>query len=112
MMKTLNIKKLLITIAIGLVSLNPAQASKTWGDSDCGEWVSESKSNASMRTWLAGFMTGLGAMHELRGNTDNPLSKINSAQQMFLWMDNFCQKNPLKTVSVGGVDLFFELIKK
>ena len=112
MMKTLNIKKLLVTIAIGLVSLNPAQASTTWGASDCGEWVSESKSNISMRTWLLGFMTGLGAMHELSGKTDNPLSKINSVQQIFLWMDNYCQKNPLKTVSLGGVDLFFELIKK
>jgi hypothetical protein len=110
--KRLNIKNLLIAGVTGLIFLNHASASTTWGASDCGEWVAESKSNASMRGWLLGFMTGLGAMHEITGKTDNPLSKLNSGQQIYLWMDNYCQRNPLKTISLGGVDLFYELVKK
>lgn len=111
-MKTLKIKNLLLATAISLVFANLAHAYTTYGAYDCGEWVSESKSNASMRTWLLGFMSGLSAMHELNDKNDNPLNKINSSKQIYVWMDNFCQKNPLKTLSSAGVDLFIELIKK
>jgi hypothetical protein len=111
-MKTLKSKKVLGGIALVMVCLNPAQASTTWGASDCGEWVNQSKVSPSMRTWLYGFMTGLGAMNELNGSKDDPLKKLNSADQITVWMDNFCQKNPLKTVAGGGVTLFYELQKK
>lgn len=111
-MTILKIKKLLLVTAISLIFVNQAQAYATYGASDCGEWVTESKSNASMRTWLLGFMSGLSAIHELSGRNDDPLNKINSAKQIYVWMDNFCQKNPLRTVSSGGVDLFIELMKK
>ena len=111
-MKTLKIRNFLIAIFLGVVFLIPVQASTTWGSSDCGQWVAESKSSASMRAWLLGYMSGLGAMHELNDRTDDPMSKINSAQQLYLWMDNFCQKHPLRTVGSGGVDLFLELMKK
>jgi hypothetical protein len=39
-------------------------------------------------------------------------SHINSANQVFLWMDNYCKTNPLKTVGDGGWVLFKELRKK
>jgi len=111
-MKALKSKKILSGIALVMVFLNPVQASTTWGVSDCGEWVNKSKNTPSMRTWLLGFMTGLGVMHELNEKTDDPLKKLNSAEQMYVWMDNFCQKNPLKTVTLGGVNLFLELRNK
>ena len=111
-MKLLRIKNLLLATAVSLSVVNQAHAYMTYGAYDCGEWVTESKSTGSIRTWLLGFMTGLNAMHELNGRNDDPLNKINSAKQIYVWMDNFCQKNPLKTVSSGGVDLFIELMKK
>jgi len=111
-MKTLKIKHLLLATAISLVFVNQAHAYTTYGSYDCGEWVTESKSTGPMRSWLLGFMTGLNAMYDLSGRNDDPLSKINSAKQIYVWMDNFCQKNPLKTVTSGGVDLFIELMKK
>lgn len=39
----------------------------------------------------------------------DPLAKLNSDDQAYVWMDNFCQKNPLKNLSEGAVILFFEL---
>ena len=111
-MNTLKIKNFFIAIVLGLVFINHVQAASVWGQSDCGEWVNTSKSNLTVKAWLLGYMSGIGVMHELNDSTDNPLGKIKSAQQIYVWMDNFCQKNPLKTVSDAGVELFIELRKK
>ena len=112
-MRQLNVKKLLIAIAFGLVFLNTALAGTTFGVTDCGRWVTESKSTRiSAKTWLLGYLTGLGAMHEVNNRNDDPMKKINSSDQIFLWMDNYCQKNPLKDVADGGFQLFMELMKK
>lgn len=111
-MNTLKSKNLLVAIALSLVFVNQAHASTGFGSYDCGEWVVDSKSNNSMRSWLLGYMSGLATMHELNDRNDDPLGKINSAKQIYIWMDNFCQKNPLKKISSGGVELFLELMKK
>jgi hypothetical protein len=79
------------------------------GNSDCGEWVATSKTNPAMRAWLLGFMSGVNA--GLSNPKNDRLSKINSAAQIFLWMDNYCAKNPLKSVHEGGNELFRELGK-
>jgi hypothetical protein len=78
--------------------------------SDCGQWVSISKSNSSLRAWLLGYLSGLNSGQEV--TKSDPLDKINSSQQIFLWMDNFCQKNPLKNVQEGANTLYFELLIK
>jgi hypothetical protein len=41
----------------------------------------------------------------------DPLATI-SAQQIYLWMDNYCRANPLKTVDEGGILLYEEILKK
>jgi hypothetical protein len=111
-MNILKIKNFFIAIILGLVFLNPVKASSVWGESDCGEWVNTPKSNLTVKAWLLGFMSGLGVMYELKDATENPMGKIKSAQQIYVWMDNFCQKNPLKTVSDGGIELLIELRTK
>ena len=109
-MKTLKIKNLSIAIIFNLFVLNPASAVITFGIPDCGQWVNSK--NETRKAWLLGYMSGLSVMHELNDSKDDPLKKINSAQQIFLWMDNYCQNNPLKDVSDGGGALFIELMKK
>ena len=42
----------------------------------------------------------------------DPLDALNSADQAYLWMDNWCKANPLKKVSEGAVSLFIELMDK
>ena len=113
-MKTLKIKNLFVVFVLELLLIQPAtsQIATNFGVSDCGQWVANSKSNQTIRSWLLGFLSGVNA--GLGSSRNDPLGKINSAEQIFLWMDNFCQKNPLKTVQDGGNALYLELslIKK
>lgn len=111
--------KLLTALLAMVVSTSVFAVQKTTvGAVDCGEWIarkgdsngsnipnhfSETRANA----WLVGFMTGLN-FSEREGD---PLKKA-SAAQIFLWMDNFCKANPLKTVVDGGQILMMELEKK
>jgi hypothetical protein len=86
-------------------SVSQAQLVNVYGVVDCGVWVQEKR--APDRAWLLGFMSGLN--FDVVGN---PLSKINSVQQIFLWMDNYCMKNPLGNLVVGGRELLDELKKR
>ncbi len=81
-----------------------------FGRSDCGQWVAHSKSDLKMKAWLLGFISGLSSGIGRLGS--DPLDKINSTEQIYLWMDNYCAKNPLKNVADGGNSLFYELTVK
>lgn len=85
-------------------------AETVFGSKDCGEWI-RSPTDAK-RQWLIGYMSGLSIMHTLNDRKSDPLEKINSADQIYLWMDNYCRKNPLNRVTLGGVELFLELMGK
>jgi hypothetical protein len=56
-----------------------------------------------------GYISGLNIGDEKARNT---LKNISSADQIFLWMDNYCKANPLKDVSYGAETLMEELRKK
>lgn len=87
-----------------------ASAVSAFGIPDCGEWVQQQ--TQSRKSWLLGFISGLGsALHGRLGYKDDPLSNLNSADQAYLWMANYCRANPLKTVMDGAHDLFNELNK-
>ena len=89
--------------------MNTGYAYTTFGVRDCGQWLS-AKTEAR-KAWVVGYMTGLNAMHWLnKSKPPDPLGKINSVEQIYIWMDNYCQKNPLKETSDGGIALFIELM--
>jgi hypothetical protein len=105
-----NIKKLIISSLL-FISLSPPLFAeiRTFGVVDCGQWLNDK--TPSRKTWVLGYLTGVNAMHN--ATTDkNPLGKINSADQIYVWIDNYCQKNPLKSVDDAAANLFFELLKK
>jgi len=103
--------KLFLTVMLNCCFCLPAVSQiTTIGAKDCGQWVANSKSDPSMKWWLLGFMSGLSSGIEDVKN--DPLQKITSTAQIFLWMDNYCAKNPLKNVSNGGNILFYELSGK
>ena len=103
--------KLVITMLFLACHLGQPVFSQTrFGDIDCGAWLN--KKGLPERAWLIGYLTGLNTMHDLNKNSDNPLNKVNSAEQIYVWMDNYCQKNPLNTIGDGGIQLFIELMKK
>ena len=74
-----------------------------FGNPDCGQYINGNRSQD--KTWLLGFLSGL--------NTDpraqDTLSRLNSSQQAYLFVDNYCRKNPLKSLSDAGIALFGEL---
>ena len=84
-----------------------AKTVESRGDRSCGVWITEGKAGTSARViteaWLVGFLTGLvvaTGIDALRG-TDN--------ESLYLWMDNFCQREPLKNIAHGGAELFNKL---
>lgn len=110
-MKTTINKKLTIALTTFVLLTQPAISQiSIIGGSDCGQWVAKSKSDFAMKTWLLGYMSGVSA--GVSTSQNDSLKKINSSAQIFLWMDNFCTKNPLKSVQDGGNELFLELIAK
>jgi hypothetical protein len=78
------------------------------GNYDCGVWV---KNNSVIhKAWLMGYLSGSNS--KVAKHSYDPLGKLQSADQAFVWMDNFCQKNPLETVGSGADKLFRELESK
>ncbi len=80
------------------------------GSRSCGDWVStrpvRSIETIAVETWLVGYLSGLaiGTNKDFIKGTDNP--------SIFLWVDNYCRANPLKSLGDAGTDLYFELIKQ
>lgn len=115
----MRISSLLGCLTVAAVLLSPhAQAYTLFGGPDCGKWVNTP--SAQYKTWLMGFMSGQNAQHvgyrdvikDPYFQAKDPLDQVSSAEQLFLWMDNYCRANPLKTVADGGVALFAELVAK
>jgi hypothetical protein len=94
-------------VLLMLITTNTHGAT-SFGTPDCGQWFSEN-TKAPAKIWLIGYLSGINALKAIPGA--DPLDRINSAEQVFLWMDKWCQANPLKTVYIGGQDLYLELAK-
>lgn len=101
-------KKIIAVLAFGLMLSGVASAVEIRGGPSCGKWLSDSDLTFKHgnQMWLLGYLSGISLVLEkdsLKG-TDNP--------SIFLWMDNFCKANPLKSVADGAQDLFLELVKQ
>ena len=82
-----------------------AETVTMFGGPDCGQWLSRTDTR---KAWVLGFMSGINSV--VANKNLDPLDKINSANQIFVWMDNYCRNNPLKTASDGGQILYKELL--
>ena len=80
-----------------------------FGVPDCGQWVN--RKSAPDQAWLLGFLGGLN-WASVNKDGANALKNVNSADQIFVWMTNYCQKNPMSSLSEGGFLLFEELVIK
>lgn len=100
--------------AIGIVlllshSLSFGAVSTHFGDYDCGEWFTK---RTVAKAWLLGYLSGIKTKWQMRKKRYDPLSNLNSADQAYLWIDNYCKANPLKQLSAAGQLLYLELQKK
>jgi len=89
-------------------------ASAEWvrGDPDCAIWV-KPESNArelENRAWLIGFLSGVNmgfsiASSATVGQRSAEFSFDGTNEKIFLWMDNYCRKNPLSSAMYGVGEL-------
>jgi hypothetical protein len=99
-----------LTAAALCLVMQSALSQTTFGDPDCGTWIKSPRETD--KAWLLGYLTGLNIGTPDSKAYPDPLGALGSAQQAYLWMDNFCQTNPLSKVGGGGVILFWELVAK
>jgi hypothetical protein len=93
-------------VAVLLSVTNPAYAGATsFGSSNCGDWVKSE--SAARKAWVLGYVSGVNVMLN-----NDPLDQIDSAEQIYLWVTNYCKANPLDTVYKAGGQLMIELIER
>jgi hypothetical protein len=96
-----------ITILIPTNQLSP-QGITVEGVVDCGKWVEARKQGraVALEHYLIGLLNGLA----LGSNVDFWRAggiKL-SSEQTFLWMDNYCQREPLSDPVTGAIALMKE----
>jgi len=85
----------------------------TRGEPDCGMWVKNGPQQG-YRFWLIGFLSGLNASNDTEIRTKkmkDPLVDV-SNEQINLFVDNYCQANPLKELSSAALALYVQLLRK
>ncbi len=101
------------TAFVLLTAFAPALSAATiFGGYDCGQWTKR-KPNHPMEAWVTGYLSGLSVMHaQAQRQPPDPLDRLNSIDQAFVWLDNFCKANPLRRLDGATVELFDELINR
>ena len=80
------------------------------GSVNCREWVRRTQFKNLYQMWLLGMLSGFNLSSSSFFKPD--FLNQTTSDQIFVWMDNYCQKNPLRVTGVGGFELFMELTKK
>jgi hypothetical protein len=82
------------------------------GAYDCGEWVSwralptEHMARNAVENWVTGYLNGLAQGTKLEfWDADGRRISLDAA---YLWIDNYCRKNPLDELSTALSELFCE----
>jgi hypothetical protein len=82
----------------------------TVGMHSCRAWIENKTENSALyfldKATLLGYLSGLNVA--LSDASHDSLNSVD-VKSLYLWMDNYCQKNPLNDVSDGGKQLFREL---
>jgi hypothetical protein len=103
-------KKLTVGLTTMLLLTQPVFGQALFGAFDCGQWVN-SKTDLR-KAWVLGFMSGMSMATSVNKLDGDWLNKVNSSDQIFLFIDNYCQKNPLRKIETAGVVLYIELTSK
>ena len=76
----------------------------------CETWLEERKENKTITyagIWINGYLSGLNL---LSGKDNDFLANIKSANQIHIWVDNYCQQNSSKNIDVAALSLALELM--
>ena len=108
-------KQIYLAVLILFAIVTPASALdkdtnyRVMGALSCGEWVKERKEDGWETvvtiSWVSGYLTAYNLLapdtYNILGNTDR--------ESVYLWIDNYCQANPLNDLSDAMVHLAIEL---
>ena len=95
-----------ITLTVSSPVLAQTKIFTMIGEPDCGKWINQN--SIPNKAWLLGFLSGVNITFK---DSKDALGKVN-AEQTYLWMDNYCKKNPLEQLATGAIDLYVELVMK
>ena len=96
--------KRLLFIFLIFPSLTFAQEIMIEGLVDCGNWLTarQAKTSPYLEHYLIGLINGLALGRNMEIWNANGV-KV-SREQLFFWMDKYCQKNPLSYVVTGSLE--------
>jgi len=109
--KTLSLIVLVLSFAITtpVIAADKDSMYATQGPISCGIWVKDRQKDgwafASDALWIAGYIT---AYNSQTPDVFDILNKTDM-ESVFLWMDKFCQENPLNKMAQGMEVLTNEL---
>ena len=103
-------KKPLILLILSCCLAQPVVGQTLFGNFDCGQWINNQ--NSMRKAWLLGYMSGLSSGTNPDGKKKDWLGKVDSADQIYLFVENYCRANPLKRIEAAGLTLYVELLTK
>ena len=82
-----------------------AQAVEVRGTPTCSGWIKQKGTlqGSGNKGWLVGFLSGVAV------ESDKDFLLGTDSDALFLWVDNYCQANPLNDVALAGWALSVEL---
>jgi hypothetical protein len=100
----------IIAILLSFISaLATAQGVVVKGNMDCGAWLDarERKLASNMQSMIVGYVDGLavGRSVEIWYGKNPPVNEI----QLYFWMDEYCRKKPLSSLSEGAFEFANEM---
>ncbi len=103
-------RKLLCIVLSVIATSALAGPIKGAGGTTCGKWVEDRKTSVyyTQLSWVQGFISSYN--HYVDSHEDqNGVFGTADSNSITVWMDNYCQKNPLETVYTGTLELIEEL---
>ncbi len=93
---------------IALITVQCKFRAHAEGDVDCGTWVSarSGKTASNLEHYLQGLLNGMAIGSGIEFWTAGGVAI--TAEQAFLWTDNYCRSTPLSTITIGATVLFKE----
>lgn len=108
MKRTLTAASLALALSTNLLATE-ATAVTLMGGASCADWAEDRRLDDNVskvsQAWLRGMLNGFAfaSGKEFWGSGDGLTN-----DQVFFWMDRYCDENPLKRVSHGAVTLMNE----
>ena len=88
------------------------------GSNSCGSWTQVRRAGGVMagtyESWIAGFLSGSNSIISGQFKVDilEQQTKLADAQDINVWIDNYCKSHPLVPISEVANELGRELIRR